>query len=184
MTFVVDATSAVVLSELLTGCGALIAGRRLFDLTDGWGDHHPSGAPVAVVTRRLPPQDAAKAFPRTVFASSVEEAVARAKEIAADKFVTIASASIIQQALNLDLVDEIAVSQVRCCSGAESAVSVRSSATTWCWRIPSWSRASERSASAIGSAASHWGLGRLRPSSTAILAYRRQDHVRGEAFNA
>ncbi|MGN6474576.1 MAG: dihydrofolate reductase family protein [Mycobacteriales bacterium] len=112
MSFAVDATSAVMLQELTSGCGALVTGRRLFDQTDGWGDNHPAGAPVVVVTHREPPEQADQRFPRTTFTNSVEAAIARAKEIAADKFVTIASADIIQQALNLGLVDEVCVSQV------------------------------------------------------------------------
>ncbi len=112
MTFSVDPASAPMLRELTSGCGAMIAGRRLFDQTDGWGDNHPAGAPVVVVTHRPPPDDAADRFPRTTFTGSVEEAVAAAKEIAGDKFVTIASADIIQQALNLGLVDEVCVTQV------------------------------------------------------------------------
>jgi dihydrofolate reductase len=112
MTFAVDAASAATLQELMSGCGALVAGRRLFDLTDGWGDNHPVGAPVVVVTHRPPPADAAERFPRTTFTGSVEDGIATAKEIAGEKFVTIASADIIQQALNLGLVDEVAVSQV------------------------------------------------------------------------
>src|SRR5205085_12271002 len=47
-----------------------------------------------------------------IFTGSVEEAIATAKEIASDKFVTVASADIIQQALNLALVDELCISQV------------------------------------------------------------------------
>lgn len=43
MSFLVDATSAPMLQELTSGCGAVIAGRRLFDQTDGWGDNHPPG---------------------------------------------------------------------------------------------------------------------------------------------
>ena len=64
------------------------------------------------MTHRAPPEDAAQRFPRTSFTGSVEDAIATAKEIAGDKFVTIASADIIQQALNLGLVDEVCVSQV------------------------------------------------------------------------
>src|SRR3954451_613438 len=112
MTFSVDAASAAMLRELTTGCGAIVAGRRLFDQTDGWGDNHPAGAPVVVVTHLPPPADAAERFPRTTFTGSVEEGIAAAKEIAGEKFVTIASADIIQQALNLGLVDEVCVSQV------------------------------------------------------------------------
>jgi dihydrofolate reductase len=112
MSFSVDAASAPMLTELMTGCGALIAGRRLFDLTDGWGDNHPAGAPVVVVTHRPPPPDAMERFPRTTFTGSVEDAIAAAKRIAADRFVTIASADIIRQALDLGLVDELCISQV------------------------------------------------------------------------
>src|SRR4029078_11251854 len=112
MSFSVDAASAALLRDLTSGCGALVAGRRLFDQTDGWGDNHPAGAPVVVVTHRVPPDAAAERFPRTTFTGSVEEAIEGAKEIAGDKFVTIASADIIQQALDLGLVDEVCVSQV------------------------------------------------------------------------
>src|SRR5207302_11333929 len=61
---------------------------------------------------RPPPEDAAERFPLTTFTGSVEEGIATAKEIAGDKFVTIASANIVQQALNLSLVDELCISQV------------------------------------------------------------------------
>jgi dihydrofolate reductase len=112
MVFTVDAASADMLRELTSGCGAMIAGRRLFDQADGWGDNHPAGAPVVVVTHRPPPDDAEERFPRTTFTGSVEEAVSTAKEIAGDRFVTIASADIIQQALDLGLVDELCISVV------------------------------------------------------------------------
>jgi dihydrofolate reductase len=112
MSFSVDAASASMLQELTTGCGAVIAGRRLFDQTGGWSDNHPAGAPVVVVTHRPPPENAKELFPRTTFTDSVEVAIATGKEIAGDKFVTIASANIIQQALSLGLVDEVCISQV------------------------------------------------------------------------
>lgn len=112
MNFSVDTASAPMLQELTTGCGALVAGRRLFEQTDGWGDNHPAGAPVVVVTHRPPPENSAELFPRTTFTGSVEDAIAKGKEIAGDKFVTIASANIIQQALTLGLVDEVCISLV------------------------------------------------------------------------
>src|SRR4029078_5009616 len=56
----VDAASAAMLRDLTSGCGALVAGRRLFDQTDGWGDNHPAGAPVVVVSHR-PPSAGARA---------------------------------------------------------------------------------------------------------------------------
>jgi dihydrofolate reductase len=106
----VDANSAEMLREMIARAGALVCGRRLFDLTNGWDDNHPIGAPVVVVTHKAP-QDTAK-WPRTTFVDDVAEGIARAKEIAGDKDVTIASADVARQALDLGLVDEVHVSLV------------------------------------------------------------------------
>jgi dihydrofolate reductase len=109
--FVVDEASAEALRELTANAGALVSGRRLFDIAGGWNDTHPSGAPVVVVTHSAP-ANAAERWPRTTFVDGVEAAIAKAREIARDKDVTIASASIAQQALDLGLVDEVCVSLV------------------------------------------------------------------------
>jgi dihydrofolate reductase len=109
--FDVDEDSADVLRDLTETPGALVAGRRLFDIADGWNDSHPVGAPVVVVTHS-PPADSAERFPNTTFVDGVEAAIAKAKELAGEKDVTIASPNVIQQALELGLVDEICVSLV------------------------------------------------------------------------
>jgi dihydrofolate reductase len=110
ITFSVDPASAAVLRDLTDDVGALVAGRRLFDITDGWGDTHPVGAPVVVVTHHTP-DDAAR-WPRTTFVDTVEAGLERAREIAGDQHVTISSANIAQQAIDLGLVDEVCVSLV------------------------------------------------------------------------
>jgi dihydrofolate reductase len=109
--FNVDRASADVLEDLLSNAGALISGRHLFDITNGWNDAHPTGAKVVVVTH-VPPVDAAERWPNTTFVGGVEEAVATARKLAGDADVSIASPTIIQQALDLGLVDEVAVSLV------------------------------------------------------------------------
>ena len=108
--FKVDERSAQMLREALATTGALVCGRRLFDLTNGWDDRHPVGAPVVVVTHH-PPQDAGK-WKTITFAGSVESGIAAARQIAGDKYVTIASANIAAQALDLGLVDEVTISLV------------------------------------------------------------------------
>jgi dihydrofolate reductase len=108
VTFSTDAASAALLAELIDRTGAMISGRRLFDQTDGWGDRHPVGAPVVVVTHRPVPN--AERWPSTSFVGDVPTAVERARELAGDLDVTIASPTIIQQALDLGLVDEVCVS--------------------------------------------------------------------------
>ena len=109
--FDVDESSAEVLRELTENTGALVSGRRLFDIAGGWNDTHPSGAPVVVVTHRAP-ANAAEKWPATTFVDGVDAAIAKAREIAGEKDVTIASANVIQQALELGLVDEVCISLV------------------------------------------------------------------------
>jgi dihydrofolate reductase len=111
ISFEVDEASAEALRELIGNSGGLVSGRRLFDIADGWNDSHPAGGRVVVVTHS-PPADAAERWPKTTFVDGVEAAIAKAREIAGDKNVTIASANITQQALDLDLVDEVCVSLV------------------------------------------------------------------------
>lgn len=109
--FNVDDASAAYLRDLTEDTGALISGRRLFDIAGGWNDKHPAGAPVVVVTHH-PPADAEEKWPTTTFVDGVEAAVDRAKRIAGGKNVTIASANVTQQALALGLVDAVCVSLV------------------------------------------------------------------------
>lgn len=64
-----------------------------------------------VVVTHHPPEDAGK-WKTISFTGSVEPGIAAAKQIAGDKDVTIASANIAVQALDLGLLDEVNVSLV------------------------------------------------------------------------
>jgi len=110
--FQTDAASAEVLRDALATTGALIAGRRLFDIAGGWGGTHPLGVPVVVVTHSIPDGWPCEDAPFTFVTDGVESAVAQAKAVAGDKTVTVASASIAQQCLNAGLLDEVVVSLV------------------------------------------------------------------------
>jgi dihydrofolate reductase len=102
--------------DALTGAGALITGRHLFDITHGWGGTHPLGVPVFVLTHE-PPTD----WPHTdtfTFVDSVEEAVRLAKVAAGDKNVVVASTKTTQQCLDAGLLDAIAVDLVPVLLGA------------------------------------------------------------------
>ncbi len=111
VTFDVNEASAAILGDLTEKAGALVSGRRLFDIANGWNDSHPAGVSVVVVTHH-PPVNAAERWPKTTFVDGVEVAIAKAREIAGDKNVTLASPNVITQALELGLVDEICVSLV------------------------------------------------------------------------
>jgi dihydrofolate reductase len=92
--------------------GALVSGRRLYELTHGWGGHHPVDAPVVVVTHRSRPDWVKEDWPVTFVNDGVESAIEQAKVIAGGKNVVVASATIVQQCLNAGLLDEIHIDLV------------------------------------------------------------------------
>src|SRR5918998_3703575 len=54
MTFRVSSQAAEMLQEVFSEIGALVTGRRTFDITNGWGGRHPIDVPVFVVTHTVP----------------------------------------------------------------------------------------------------------------------------------
>jgi dihydrofolate reductase len=110
VTFQVSEASARELREGLESVGALISGRRTFDLAGGWGGAHPMGVPVVVMTHDAPAgyEDA----PFHFVSDGIESAVAKAKELAGDKIVGVASPDITRQCLDAGLLDGIRVSLV------------------------------------------------------------------------
>jgi dihydrofolate reductase len=110
--FKTSEASAKQLREALTGVGALITGRRLFDMTEAWGGNHPTGAQIFVVTHSVPDGWPREDAPFTFVLDGVASAVSQAKAAAGDKSVAIASSTIAQQVLDLGLLDEINVNLV------------------------------------------------------------------------
>ncbi|MBA4608593.1 dihydrofolate reductase family protein [Aeromicrobium sp. Marseille-Q0843] len=87
--------------------GVTIAGRHVFDLTDGWDGTPPSGIEhVVVVTHRPPPEGWDSSAPFH-FVDGVEAAVAKAQELAGDRWVEVASGDVGGQVLAAGLVDEV-----------------------------------------------------------------------------
>jgi dihydrofolate reductase len=109
VTFQVSEGSARELREALASVGALIAGRRTFDLAGGWGGAHPMGVPVVVMTHNPPSGYEDAPFH---FVNGIESAVAKAKELAGDKIVGVASPDVTRQCLDAGLLDGIRVSLV------------------------------------------------------------------------
>jgi len=94
-----------VLADSMQTGEASVVGHRMYEVTGGWGGSSPFG-PCIVVTHRVDEQpDPASGFE---FVSGVEPAIARAREIAGDRYVVIGGgSSIAQQALQAGLVDEL-----------------------------------------------------------------------------
>ena len=108
MTFRVSEPSAEHLRELWSELGAVLTGRRTFEVAEGWGGNHAWG-PAFVLTHQVP-----DGWPRpdsTVHfvTDGIESAVAQAKAAAGDRTVGLHGATAAQQALAAGLLDEIQV---------------------------------------------------------------------------
>ena len=107
--------------EMAGQLGALITGRKLFDVAGGWQGAHPTGVPVVVLTHAVPSVDE---WPfdrsRTTFVTEggIEAAVTTARELADGKDIVIASPMVAQQALDAGLLDAITVDLVPVLLGA------------------------------------------------------------------
>jgi len=101
--------SAKELRQYMGAIGALVCGRRIFDITKGWGGRHPAGCPVFVVTHNAPATWEHPDAPFTFVTDGVESAMAQAKAVAGTKIVAVATPSITQQCLDLGLLDVIRV---------------------------------------------------------------------------
>jgi dihydrofolate reductase len=117
-TFRTSEASAAHLRHAFARIGALISGRHLFDVAQGWGGYHPMGVPVFVVTHEEPDDWRHPEAPLTFVTDGLESAVAQAKAVAGDKFVAVASAKIAQQCLDAGLLDAIQVNLVPVLLGA------------------------------------------------------------------
>lgn len=105
----VSAASAGHLERIVTELGALVTGRRLYEVAHAWSGSHPAGVPVVVVTHDPPESAPSGSTPFTFITDGVESAIARARAIAGERSVVIASADIARQCLDAGLLDVIHV---------------------------------------------------------------------------
>jgi dihydrofolate reductase len=99
-----------VLQQTMGSVGAGIIGRRMFDVTGGWGGNPPGGrdAKYFVLTHSAPPEWVTLESPFTFVTDGIESALEQAKAAAGDKDVGIGGgANVIQQYLAAGLVDEL-----------------------------------------------------------------------------
>ena len=97
-------------------CGAIVSGRRTFDIAGGWKEGHPIDVPIFVVTHEAPTEG--EWSPQVRFVTDgLERAVELARETAGDKDVSVCAADPVQQLLRAGLLDEIEVSVTPCLLG-------------------------------------------------------------------
>lgn len=101
--------SLPIVEEWVAEAGAIISGRRTFDIARGWKDGHPVDVPIFVVTHEAPTHG--EWSPQVRFVTGgVDHAVKLAQEAAGGKTVSVAGASLAQQLLSEGKLDEIQVS--------------------------------------------------------------------------
>ena len=111
MAMKVSPQSAALLQDEVASNGAMVFGRRTFDIVDGWSGNPPQ-RPCFVVTHTVPAQWVKPSSPFIFVTDGVESAIRQAQQVAGEKNVVIATASILQQALQAGLVDELYLEQV------------------------------------------------------------------------
>ena len=107
-----NAAGAEFVQEASKVIGALVTGRRQFDMTHGWGGRHPLDAPIVVVSHHPAPGWVEPDWPIIFVQDGVPSAIAQAQALAGEKTVAVSSASIAQQCLNAGLLDEIHIDLV------------------------------------------------------------------------
>jgi dihydrofolate reductase len=112
MTFRMTEASAQRFQPMVEATGAVVVGRRLFDLSDGWSGRHPMGWPVVVLTHR-PPEGWPGEGPEFTFVTGgIEQAVAAARDLAGERDIAVNGGSMTRQCLAAGLLDEIWVDLV------------------------------------------------------------------------
>ncbi len=108
--FKMSAVSAELFDEFADRVGAVVAGRRTYEVSDAWGGDGPQpGIPLFVVTHQVPERMPKGDPPYTFVTDGVEHAIERARAAARGKEVSLMGSKIVQQCLAAGLLDEITI---------------------------------------------------------------------------
>jgi dihydrofolate reductase len=109
--FKVSRASAPYVRAMWDGIGAIVMGRHLFDLVNGWEGHPPTGDHVVVVSHRPKPEGW---YPEASyhFVDDVATAIDKAKQLAGQRDISVNAGEVGSQILAAGLVDEVAMDVV------------------------------------------------------------------------
>jgi dihydrofolate reductase len=100
-----------VMERIFEQTGAMLTGRRTFDIANGWDGTHPVNAiPIVLLTHKGPADPPRGKSPLFVMTDGLDSAVRKAKQLAGEKSVGVVGANVAQQCLTAGLADEIWVS--------------------------------------------------------------------------
>lgn len=135
-----SAASAAAFDGFIARIGAVISGRRTYDIAQAWdGRGEVPGAPLFVVTHHVPDSVPEAGPPYTFVTDGIASAVRQALAAARGKDVRLMGASIIRQCLHAGLLDELTVSNwCPSCSAAASACLTA-------WNLAPWASKSHES---------------------------------------
>lgn len=103
-------------------CGAIITGRRTFDIAGGWNGRHTVGAPFFLLTHTEPDAHVGPGTEGTVVTDGIESALRQARAVAGEKKIAVGAADVAQQYLRAGLVEEIHLNVVPVLLGAGVAL--------------------------------------------------------------
>lgn len=108
-----SAESAAAFDGFIARIGAVITGRRTYDIARAWeGEGEVPGAPLFVVTHQVPDQVPQADPPYTFVTDGIASAVRQALAAAKGKDVRLMGASIIRQCLQAGLLGELTIELV------------------------------------------------------------------------
>lgn len=110
-----DGPSGQVFREAMA-TGAVISGRRTFELAGRWGGDHHDGVPIFVLTSAVDDRDVPPGSAR--FVTDVVDCVARARDAAGGSPVMVHGAGAAQSLLRAGLLDEMEIHLVQVLLGA------------------------------------------------------------------
>jgi dihydrofolate reductase len=103
-----DGPNALVFDELMA-TGAVIVGRRTFEIAGQWGGDHHDGVPIFVLTHAAPD---APAPGHARYVADIESCVAQAKAAAGGRDIMVHGAATAQECLRAGLLDEMELHQI------------------------------------------------------------------------
>jgi len=107
--------SAGVFDQICARTGAVISGRRTYEISNAWGGKGPlPGVPLFVLTHEAPDEPPPSEPPYTYVTAGIADAIEQAKRTAAkdQRDVALMGSAPVRAALEADLLDEITLHQV------------------------------------------------------------------------
>jgi dihydrofolate reductase len=111
--FKLSKRSAEVFDAGIDTCGAVVTGRRTYDIAGAWdGDGPVPGRPLFVLTHSVPAEVPQTSVPYTFVTDGIHSAIKQAKAVAGDKYVALTGSQAAQQCVRAGLLDEIQLALV------------------------------------------------------------------------